>query len=747
VSDRDVILERLDAQHRLAADLLQAESLDQVAPAFLRRIAGLLRCEAGAMWEVRSAEEPLRFVGGWEEPGLDLSELWEASRELGPSLGVGLPGRAWASGEISWIPELEADRNFPRLATTRRLGLAAGVAIPVPVGTPDQVVAVTEYFTTGFEPPDDALMSSLDGFGMQLAMFIARSRAYASGGERQIGDRHEAEHARTLYAAVVENADDAVYSKDLDARITSWNRGAERIYGYTASEAIGSPIAMLVPPDHEREDIRILERIMRGERIETYETSRIRKDGARIDVSLTVSPIQTPGGEIVGASVVARDVTLLKRLRENQAFLAHASARLDASLDPLAAAHAIADTAVPELAELCVIDLCRADGLLGDSVVAGRDPALARELEDVRRRAAPLDAGGDHPAAQALRAGRPLVFRDLSKPSVTSAVARDDEHLAFIRKAGYNSAAVVPMIARGRALGAISFLHVRNDRRYEDVELELLADLGRRAAVALDNALLYAERDRVARTLQRGLRPETPASIPGIEVAVVFEAAGRGIDVGGDFYDIFDTPDGWAVLIGDVAGKGSEAATFTAQIRHSIRALVMDAWQPDAVLAQVNELLLQSETDDRFASAILAKVLPDREGAWLALSVAGHPPALQLCDAESVLLGRGPLLGLWRDARFDRHVGRLARGDTLVLYTDGLLEAGELTDHITAEELAERLRHSRGGSTDELTDALRADALHRSGGRLQDDLVVVALRSPVTEPAAVPREQLVSKGG
>jgi serine phosphatase RsbU (regulator of sigma subunit) len=131
------------------------------------------------------------------------------------------------------------------------------------------------------------------------------------------------------------------------------------------------------------------------------------------------------------------------------------------------------------------------------------------------------------------------------------------------------------MIARGRALGAISFLHVQSDLRYEESELQLLAELGRRAAIALDNAYLYGERDRVARVLQRGLRPEKPAEIPAIEIAVVFEAAGSGIEVGGDFYDIFETPDGWAVLIGDVAGKGSEAATFTAQIRHSIRALAM----------------------------------------------------------------------------------------------------------------------------------------------------------------------------
>ena len=139
-------------------------------------------------------------------------------------------------------------------------------------------------------------------------------------------DQQQAAHTRMLYAAVVENADDAVYSKDLEARITSWNRSAERIYGYSAVEAIGRHVSMLVPKDHEREEMRILDRITQGERIETYETERIRKNGVRIDVSLTVSPIESSEGEIVGASVVARDVTTAKRL----AFLAEASAKLEA---------------------------------------------------------------------------------------------------------------------------------------------------------------------------------------------------------------------------------------------------------------------------------------------------------------------------------------------------------------------------------------------------------------------------------
>src|SRR6476660_8177887 len=109
--------------------------------------------------------------------------------------------------------------------------------------------------------------------------------------------------------ALIDSADDAIISKTLDGVITSWNKGAERIFGFTAEEAVGNPITIIIPPDHLDEEPRILARMRAGERIEHFETIRQRKDGRRIDVSLTVSPIKGPNGEIIGASKIARDIT------------------------------------------------------------------------------------------------------------------------------------------------------------------------------------------------------------------------------------------------------------------------------------------------------------------------------------------------------------------------------------------------------------------------------------------------------
>ena len=137
-----------------------------------------------------------------------------------------------------------------------------------------------------------------------------------------------------------------------------------------------------------------------------------------------------------------------------------------------------------------------------------------------------------------------MIWRDLKAPAIVDQVAQNDEHRQLMDDAGYNSAAVVALVARGRTLGALSFLHARPDLSYDPADLEFLAELGDRAAMALDNARLYGERDRIASNLQRGLRPPRPPAVEGLEISVVFEAAGERIEIGGDVYDVLPTDDG-----------------------------------------------------------------------------------------------------------------------------------------------------------------------------------------------------------
>jgi PAS domain S-box-containing protein len=730
----------LKSQRELAARLIEGDSLDEVAPRFLEIVADLLRWEAGALWEVTGEDEPLRLVTGWSVPHLNANPLWRRSRELSFKRGIGLPGDAWGSGEIAFAPDYKVyPTPSPRADVAAELGLEAALAIPVPIGSPDRVLAVAEFHTLSFNPQTEELMALLAGFADQLGTFIARRRAEATSAE--------AERFRQHLAEVVRGTGDAVLSKDLNGIVTTWNPAAARLYGYSAEEAIGRHISFIVPPDHQGEEKTILERVKRGERLETYETERIRADGARIVVSLTVSPIRSPMRGLIGASVVARDITAEMRRRRAQEFLVAASRLLDSSLDPTETARTIVSTAVPELAEICLIDFRRPDGWLGDSVVAGSKPEMAARLERIRREA-PLDPAGEHPVAQVLRLNQPMVWRDLKAPEVVDKVAQSEEHLQLMHEAGYNSAAVVPLVARGRILGALSFLHAANDLRYDSGDLEFLAELGERAALALDNARLYRERDRIAKNLQRGLRPPRPAEVPGLEISVVFEAAGEGIEVGGDLYDVLPTEDGCWILVGDVAGKGSTAAGVSVAVRHSVRGLTREISEPDEVLRRVNELLHTGESLNDFATAMLARLRRGDSGWSFVLASAGHPPAVLASEGGPELLGGGSVLGAWREANLQRHERKLGPSDTLALCTDGWLEAGPVATHQGPESFAEMTQALSGLEIEELTERLRADAVGRSSGTLRDDLVVVAIRpGPAADEESEPPRELAASAG
>jgi PAS domain S-box-containing protein len=841
---------QLAAQHAVARQLMSADDLDAAAPTFLAIVGELLGWEVGALWEVPEAGGgTLALVGTWEADGLDAGGFWERCRELAYAPGLGIPGRTWESGELTWVAALRKETNFPRREAALAAGLEGGFAIPVPVGAPSGVVAVAEFFTTAFESPDESVVALLVGFTDQLAMFITRQRAEQrlrrsenltsailastpdavigmnalgeviewsgaaeellgfrreealgrelagliippelrdrhreglaaylrggpstligqrtemvaldSGGERipvelavtriadadppifsgslrDIRGRSEAERARAHLAAIAADSQDAVMAKDLDGYVTAWNRGAEHVYGYAAREAIGQHISFIIPADHANEENVILDRIRAGERVETYETERVRKDGVRIDVALTVSPIADPIFGITGASIVARDITAERRQRSAQEFLARSTRAFDASLDPAQTARAIVEAAVPELADICVIDILLPNASIGQATVGARDQAIGERLEEIRKRT-PIDPAGRHPVAEVIRTRRPAVVRHLDTPEVRSRVALSEEHSKLIAAAGYTSAAVVPMFARGRLLGTLSFLHGHSDRRYDEGDLNLLADIAGRAALALDNAYLYRERDAIARTLQAGLRPEAPARIPGVEVAVAFDPAGAGIEIGGDFYDVFRTPRGWLVVIGDVVGKGSEAATLTAQIRHTLRALARDGSPPERIVADLNSILCEETPRERFATLQLVE-LRGEEPMTVELVSAGHPPAaLAGGDGAVRQLGGGTILGVLADARPATASIELAPGDTLVLYTDGWLDAGSVGRRRSPEELAEEVGQRRALALDALVDELRGDALERTAGTLDDDLVIVAIRpAAVREPS------------
>jgi PAS domain S-box-containing protein len=327
-------------------------------------------------------------------------------------------------------------------------------------------------------------------------------------------DRKQAEEASMRLAAIVRSSEEAIVGKDLDGTITAWNPAAERLFGFTAQEAIGRSIRMIVPPDRQGEEDDVLRRLRRGETIEHLETVRLRKDGTPINIALTVSPIRDADGRIIGASKIARDigerlhaeVERTRLLAAEQAargraeaaerratLLSESSAALNASLDSATTLRTVSRLVIPRFADWCIIDLVTRENTLERVAVSTGEPdteSLSAELQ----RYAP-EWTSSQPAAEVLRSRTTIVIPEVTEDTLGS-TARDERHLAVMRKLRPRSAIAVPMVTRQRVVGAITLVRTTPGQPYEAADVAMAEELARRAALAVDNATLFSEADQ-----------------------------------------------------------------------------------------------------------------------------------------------------------------------------------------------------------------------------------------------------------
>jgi PAS domain S-box-containing protein len=297
--------------------------------------------------------------------------------------------------------------------------------------------------------------------------------------------------AGSLLSAIVASSDDAILSMDLSGLITSWNVGAERMYGYSPGEILGQPVSVLVPPEVENDAPEQMERLRRGERIEHYEAVRMARDGRRLQVSLGIWPICDQAGVMVGASTIARDITGRKLEVSRWRVLSHVGQALAVVLDPEELLRELARLVADELADYCVTYVVDEAGIRRAGA-AHADPAheeLVRRLVAV----APPRLDDEHGVGHVIRTGEPLLAREITSELLERA-ATGPEHLGILRQLGARSTMVLPLRARGRTVGAIALGATgRSNRRYGEADLLLGRELGERAGLALDNARLYRE--------------------------------------------------------------------------------------------------------------------------------------------------------------------------------------------------------------------------------------------------------------
>ncbi len=481
-------------------------------------------------------------------------------------------------------------------------------------------------------------------------------------------------------------------------------------------------------------------RLLSGAAAPTLVMRTIHRETGRLRWNLLkAAPLHGPDGERIAAVTIIEDVTAEKQAELRDRFLARASETLMSSIDYEETLRNVAWLAVPEIADWCAVDLIDETGARHPVAVAHRDPDKLALAEQIRRYE-PGDLRPDRGIGRVIRTGVAELYPSITDEMLASG-ATSDEHLELLRTVGMRSVLLAPLRAGGRSFGAMTLVTAESLRRFDESDREFAQQIASRAAVAVDNARLATARRETAQTLQRSLLPETVPEIEGWEIATLYRSADAAdeIEVGGDFYDFQPTDDGWIVLIGDVTGKGIDAAVMTSLVRHGARFLSRYEHSPSRILAGLNEAL--RERPGLWLCTALCLRL---EGDRVVVCSAGHPPPLIVRDDGRVreIGGAGPILGAWTDQASPDRTVPISPRETLLLYTDGVIEtAGEPGRFGTRRLRRLVAEHAREGPA-ELLAALEAELERFSIARQADDTAAVALRAlPVpsvvsAEPAA-----------
>ena len=414
------------------------------------------------------------------------------------------------------------------------------------------------------------------------------------------------------------------------------------------------------------------------------------------------------------------------RLRERAALVAAASEALVGSLDRTEILQQVAQLAVPGFADWAAVDVLEDHGRIELVAVAHRDPDMVRWAWEMRARSPALLSDGTG-VGQVIRTRQVAFYPELHQADLEQQAETEDK-LEVIRRLAIRSVIIVPLIARDTVLGALTLINAESERHYDREDVRVAQDIASRAAIVIDNAKLFQERDRIARSLQEILLPASLPSVPGFELAAIYQAGSEGMDVGGDFYDVFRrTESSFGVAIGDVCGHGPEAAAVMGVARQTIRVAGMTAVRPSAILRVLNESLVRGAYE-RFVTVADVRVRHQSGRAELSVCLAGHPlPMLLRADGEVHPVGEpGTLLGMFEDVNLTDSPAEMAPGDALVLFTDGLLEWPSRRE--VDGDFRQLLASLCGSSAEEIVRAVERWWRDGTKGYARDDVAVLVVR-------------------
>jgi serine phosphatase RsbU (regulator of sigma subunit)/ketosteroid isomerase-like protein len=398
--------------------------------------------------------------------------------------------------------------------------------------------------------------------------------------------------------------------------------------------------------------------------------------------------------------------------------------------------NAISDILVPELGDFCAIDLIE-EGRVRRAVARASGPNAEADQEGLANRTPALQ---ERMASAATHARvEPRFFEYVDEADLRE-VSADEKDFQFLKTLRIRSGVTVELRARGRPTGMLTVGVGHSERRFTQADVRFVSVLAGRVALALDNAGLFSnlarserERAEIAETLQRGLLPPPLPHIPGWSVAAMYRPAGAENEIGGDFYDAFRISGGWMVVIGDVTGRGAQAAAVTAHARYTLRTAAAITGDPVVALRTLNrELLARSGTS---LCSVAAMTMSEDPRDPVRLAVAGHPPPLLIGgDSVSEACLPAPVLGAFPDEAWTMEATAVDRDQQLVVVTDGVTDAAGPGGGRFGEE---RLREVLAGVSSPALGAQRIEgALHEfTGGELDDDAAIIAV-APATADVA-----------
>ncbi|MEV5355738.1 SpoIIE family protein phosphatase [Streptomyces sp. NPDC052693] len=467
-----------------------------------------------------------------------------------------------------------------------------------------------------------------------------------------------------------------------------------------------------------------------------------RGDDSLLPVSWLITPFDTGGRESATLVVFHRDqqawdasrrpetaaepLTELERL----ALLAETTTRLTSTLDVDEALRRLVALVLPRLADWAVVDLITERDEVWRSAVVHADGDALVHHEELQGPMPPVPEESPMPLSRALRG----VASTLAGPQTyqrepDSGIAVEQQRL--FKATGIHSAAIVPIRSTREVLGALTLGRADKQGDYTDADLPLIEDIARRAALALDNARLYQRQRKVAETMQNHLLPQLPR-LPGLRMIARYLPAPDASQVGGDWYDAFRLPDGaTALAVGDVVGHDLEAAAGMAQVRNMLRAYAWSHQEPPSRIVDRLDEAVTHITNVPMATMIFARLEAADDGHWeLRWTNAGHPPPLLISRdglTRYLLDGHGILLGTGAGKPRPDASTVLPPGSTLLLYTDGLIEAvGRSLD-----EGLERLRQHAAALAHRPMASFTDELLRRvRPTENDDDVALLVLRTP-----------------